>query len=59
MEAGNAQAAFRLAETFDPNVLSGLGAFGIRPDPARARDLYARALALGIRQAGERMQALK
>lgn len=59
MEAGNAQAAFRLAETFDPNVLSRLGAFGIRPDPARARDLYARALALGIRQAGERMQALK
>ncbi len=59
MEVGNAQAAFRLAETFDPNVLARLGALGIRPDPARARDLYARALALGIRQAGERMQALK
>lgn len=59
MEAGNAQAAFRLAETFDPNVLSRLGALGIRPDPAKARDLYARALALGIRQAGERMQALR
>jgi TPR repeat protein len=59
MEAGNAQAAFRLAETFDPNVLARLGALGIRPDPAKARDLYARALALGIRQAGERMQALK
>jgi hypothetical protein len=59
MEAGNAQAAFLLAETFDPHVLSRLGTFGIRPDPAKARDLYARALALGVRQAGERIQALK
>lgn len=59
MEEGNARAAFMLAETFDPHVLSELGTLGIRPDPAKARELYARALALGIRQAGERMQALK
>lgn len=59
MESGNAQAAFMLAETFDPNVLSQIGVLGIRGDPAKARELYARALALGVRQAGERMQALK
>lgn len=59
METGNAQAAFRLAETFDPHVLSKMGAFGIRGDAAKARELYAKARALGIAQAGERMEALK
>jgi len=58
-QAGNAQAAFMLAETFDPNVLSQIGVLGIRGDAAKARELYARALSLGVRQAGERMQALK
>jgi hypothetical protein len=59
MESGNARAAFLLAETFDPHVLSKLGVVGIRSDPAKARELYARALALGIQQAESRMQALK
>jgi hypothetical protein len=59
LQAGNPRAAFLLAETFDPHVLSRIGAVGIRSDAAKARDLYARALALGVRQADERMQALK
>lgn len=59
MEAGNAQAAFRLAETFDPQVLARMGALGIRGDAAKARELYARARSLGVAQAGERMEALK
>jgi predicted nucleic acid-binding Zn-ribbon protein len=59
MESGNARAAFLLAETFDPHFLSKLGALGIRSDAAKARELYARARALGITQADERMQALK
>jgi TPR repeat protein len=59
MEAGNARAAFRLAETFDPQVLSKIGAFGIRGDAAKARELYGRARALGIAQAAERIDALK
>lgn len=59
METGNARAAFLLAETFDPNILSRLGVLGIRGDAARARELYAKALALGIAQAGERMEALR
>jgi hypothetical protein len=58
-EGGNAQAIFLLAETFDPNALAAIGAVGIRSDPARARELYGRALALGIARAGVRMEALK
>ena len=59
MGSGNARAAFLLAETFDPNMLSQLGVRGIRGDAARARELYAQARALGIAQAGERIEALK
>jgi hypothetical protein len=59
LASGNARAAFLLAETFDPNILSRLGAMGIRGDVAKAREFYAQAQALGIAQAGERMQALK
>jgi len=56
---GNARAAFLLAETFDPNVLSRMGVLGIRGDSAKAREFYAQARAMGIAQAGERMEALK
>jgi predicted nucleic acid-binding Zn-ribbon protein len=59
LASGNARAAFLLAETFDPNVLSKLGALGIRGDAAKAREFYARARALGMVQAGERMEALR
>lgn len=57
--SGNARAAFLLAETFDPNVLSRMGVLGIRGDAAKAREFYAQARAMGIAQAGERMEALK
>jgi hypothetical protein len=59
VENGNARAAFLLAETFDPHVLSKLGVMGIRGDAAKAREFYAKAQALGIAQAGERIEALK
>lgn len=59
LDGGNARAAFLLAETFDPNVLSRLGVMGIRGDPAKARELYGRARAMGMAQAGERMEALR
>ena len=49
MEAGHPRAAFLLAETFDPHVLSRLGALGIRGDAGKARELYARARSLGDR----------
>lgn len=59
LASGNARAAFLMAETFDPNVLSKLRVLGIRGDPAKAQEYYARARDLGIAQAGERMEALK
>lgn len=59
LASGNARAAFLMAETFDPNVLSRLRVLGIRGDAAKAQEFYARARALGIAQAGERMKALK
>jgi predicted nucleic acid-binding Zn-ribbon protein len=59
LAGGNARAAFLLGESFDPNVLSKLGALGIRGDAAKARELYAQAKALGMVQAGERIEALK
>jgi hypothetical protein len=59
LSSGNARAAFLLAETFDPNVLSKMGVLGIRGDAAKAREFYAQARAMGITQAGERMEALK
>ena len=59
LASGNARAAFLLAETFDPNILSRLGAMGIRGDVAKAREFYAHARARGVPQAGERMEALK
>lgn len=59
LDSGNARAAFLLAETFDPNVLSRLGVLGIRGEASKAREFYARARAMGIAQAGERMEALK
>ncbi|KAB0268332.1 hypothetical protein [Microvirga brassicacearum] len=58
-EDGNAQATFLLAETFDPNALSTIGAVGIRSDPERARELYRHALALGVVRATARVEALK
>jgi len=56
---GDARAAFLLAETFDPHALSRLGVQGMRGDVGKARGFYARAQALGMAQASERLEALK
>ena len=55
---GSTHAAFMLAETYDPLVLSIWKAVGIRADSARARELYARAYVGGIAQGKERSDAL-
>jgi hypothetical protein len=54
-ETGNAQALFALAETFDPVVLSTWGTLGTLGDAARARELYAKALAGGLEEARSRL----
>jgi DNA-binding ferritin-like protein (Dps family) len=56
---GSARASFALAETYDPLVLSTWGTFGTRGDPTRARELYAKAHAGGIKNAQERLNALQ
>jgi hypothetical protein len=58
-QTGNAQASFALAETYDPLVLRRWGAYGTLGDAARARDLYAKAHAGGIKEARERFDALR
>ena len=58
-ETGNAQASFNLAETYDPLVLAKWRTYGTRGDATRARGLYARAQAGGIKEATERLDALR
>lgn len=59
LSRGSAQAAFMLAETYDPPVLESWRARGVAGDRAKARDLYQRAKAAGIDDAEERIKALK
>jgi TPR repeat protein len=58
-EAGNAEACFVLAGTYDPPVLASLRAIGVQGDPAKARAWYARAAELGSPEARDRLQALR
>jgi curved DNA-binding protein CbpA len=46
-DLGLAQAAIRLAETFEPQGLARLGAHGVKPDPAEAEKWRKRASELG------------
>jgi hypothetical protein len=58
-EAGDARAAFALAETFDPSVLEKLGTKGaIKADIAMAQRWYAKAKDLGSTAAPERLTRL-
>ena len=57
-ETGSAQAAFALAETYDPNVLATWRTHGTRGDGTKARALYARAYDGGIKAAKDRSDAL-
>jgi len=54
-EAGEAAAAFALAETYDPLVLKKMGTIGVTSDAALARQWYEKAKALGSTTAGERL----
>lgn len=58
-EMGSALASFTLAETYDPIILSKWGTYGTRGDAAKARELYAKAHAVGgIQEAKDRSEAL-
>jgi hypothetical protein len=58
-EAGNAEACFILAGTFDPTILVNLRVIGVQGEPAKARAWYARAAELGSQEAKGRLQALR
>lgn len=58
-DAGDARALMALGETYEPATLAGLGALGVKGDPARARDYYNKALAAGVGAARERLAALE
>ena len=58
-ETGSAPAQFALAETYDPTSLAAWGTFGTQGDVARAQELYAKALAGGVREAKDRLNALR
>ncbi|HEY6256043.1 MAG TPA: hypothetical protein VIY51_09655 [Xanthobacteraceae bacterium] len=57
-EAGDAAAALALGATFDPAVLSKMGARGINPDIQKARMWYERAKQYGSSDAPRRLEAL-
>ncbi|WP_342731498.1 hypothetical protein [Bradyrhizobium sp. B117] len=56
---GSAQAAFMLAETYDPHMLQSWDARGVAGDSAKARELYERARAGGIQDADGRIKGLR
>jgi hypothetical protein len=56
---GSAPALFALAETYDPTTLAAWGTFGTQGDVARAQELYAKALAGGVLEAKDRLNALR
>jgi hypothetical protein len=57
-EAGNARAAFMLAETYDPVVLEKLGELGLASNVAMARIWYRKAKDLGSEEAPECLERL-
>jgi TPR repeat protein len=57
-EARHARAALALGATYDPILLARMGARGITPDVALAREWYGRARDYGSPDAAEMLRAL-
>jgi hypothetical protein len=57
-EVGSASAALMLGTTFDPLVIRQLGAIGVVPDVAQARQWYEKAVELGSDAASQRLAKL-
>jgi hypothetical protein len=58
-DAGDGQAALRLAESFDALMLSLSGIHGVAGDPAKALSWYRRARDLGMAEADQRISSLE
>lgn len=57
-DRGSSEGAYRMAQSFDPDVLKRFFVVGLSPELEKARDWYRRALELGASKAGERLQQL-
>ncbi len=57
-EAGNSEAAFKLASTFDPIVVRDVGIIGVAPDVTQALSWYETASALGSEEARHSIERL-
>jgi hypothetical protein len=57
-DAGDARAAMKLAETYDPSFLEKLGVHGVVPDLAMARSWYEKARTFGSAEAPQRLETL-
>ncbi len=57
-DAGLAEGALRMAETYDPAVLASLNVRGVQPNPAEAQTWYEKARALGAKEADEPIKRL-
>jgi hypothetical protein len=55
-EAGSADAALALGETYDQDFIDSIGAHGIKPDRAQARAWYERAQDLGSQEAKTKLR---
>jgi hypothetical protein len=58
-EAGSADAAFALGDTYDPAFIDSIGAHGIKADVAQARTWYERARELGSEDAKAKLERQK
>ena len=58
-EAGSADAALALGETYDQNFIDSIGAHGIKPDLTQARTWYERARELGSQEAKAKLGRLE
>jgi TPR repeat protein len=55
---GSGEAAYLMAQTYDPRELEKYFVVGMQPDPELARQWYGRAVELGYREAKERLTTL-
>jgi hypothetical protein len=58
-DRGEPRAIFLLAQTWDPRMLRAWNVLGLRPDPERARSLYAKAAQEGLREAKPLADAMR
>jgi hypothetical protein len=59
LDVGSPQAAYLLAETYDPRVLNSWGVHGTQGNSAKARELYKRAYEGGVELAKQRIEAIQ